>query len=96
VSVPCPVGSAVAARASSLLTGGADADTFIFDGAFGDDIITDFDSGDGDTIELQDFTAGDVDVVTNAAFTQILVDGGGTIVVFGDTPSIIAGDIVFT
>ena len=66
---------------NDVLIGGAGADTFLFQGTFGDDTITDFEAG-VDQIQIGDLNpdfAGEV----NAA-----QDGQDTVISFGDAGSV--------
>lgn len=69
-----------------LLIGGKDADSFIFTGLFGDDVIADFDAGrgDDDLILLEsDLFASESDILDNA-----VQNGADTVVEVGEQGSI--------
>ncbi len=83
------------------LTGGAGADTFVFDGSFGDDTITDFTDGE-DAIDLTAITGitGFGDLTIRADCADAVIDltsqGGGTIRLEGfDVNDLDAGDFNF-
>lgn len=63
-----------------MLTGGAGADTFVFAAGYGRDVITDFRVGNGgDRLEIHDY----------AAPLELRQVGGGTLIVFSETDSIL-------
>lgn len=63
-----------------VLTGGAGADTFVFAAGYGRDVITDFRVGNGgDRLEIHDY----------AAPLELRQVGGGTLIVFSETDSIL-------
>ncbi|NET78302.1 calcium-binding protein [Okeania sp. SIO1F9] len=76
-------------RDSDTLTGGADADTFILDSNIGIDIITDFNSDEGDIIEIDTsvygFSSGS-DLSYNSTTGELKVDATGATIVTLQNP----------
>lgn len=75
---------------NDTLTGGADADRFVFFVGGGDDLITDFVSGE-DVIVIRDIAGATIDIDTSGADTIITVDGLSITV---SDVSIDAGDLL--
>jgi len=61
------------------LVGGAGADTFIFQAEFGHDEIVDFNTYEGDTLDLSAFNQADMTVVQDGADAIIHVANAGAI-----------------
>ncbi|MFN4059017.1 MAG: calcium-binding protein [Roseinatronobacter sp.] len=82
---------------NDTLTGGSGADVFVFANGFGNDVVTDFQSG----IDRFDFRAHSASsfaqlIVTNAGGNATISDGlGNTILVQGAAGLIDAGDFIF-
>ena len=79
-----------------ILNGGAGADSFIFDGAFGEDVITDFEDG----ADLLDLSAGGLEfadlTITQDGLDVLIEDGlGNSITLLGITSSDITADDFF-
>ena len=65
------------------LVGGAGADTFIFQAEFGHDEIVDFNTYEGDTLDLSAFNQADMTVVQDGADAIIHVANAGAIYLLG-------------
>ncbi len=76
-----------------MLTGGTGRDTFLFTGIFGNDTITDFDTGQkGDRLSFEDYLFPDAQALLNAA----VQDGDDVFIDFGEQGSLLLEDTDLT
>lgn len=65
------------AGAGDVLTGGADADTFVYAAGDGVDEITDYSRAEGDALKLVGIAQGDVEVISDAEDSFVVFKNGG-------------------
>jgi Ca2+-binding RTX toxin-like protein len=82
---------------NDYMEGGSGADEFIFLGAFKNDIISDFNSGEGDTIEIRNANSfADLGILNNAQNNAVVTFSGNTVTLEGvDAASLQESDFIF-